>query len=203
MVSLVRMLSTQDTILKQEPIQSSLLPSYKLQPIPASTLLVLQSYTPPDLTRHIRISFQDIGFQGRNLNWYAFIDHVQITKEPLRPTETVAQMLSKQIEKDVVKMMVYRQSLPPEGGLLKIAFNVDTVIKRTPVQSMYLSPNALQPIPAGTELVLLTNKPDAYNMVSLPIEDSHIKFTLKDVEFKGFNQDWYAFVKHVGLQLVG
>lgn len=203
MVSLVRILFTQNTVLKREPIQSSLLPSYQLQPIPAGTLLVLQSYGPPDNTNHIRLSFKDIEFKGSGMNWYAFANHIQITREPLRFVETVEQTLSKQNEKHVVKMTVYRQTLPPQGGLIKLVINLDTVIKRAPVQATFLAANALQKIPAGTELVLLTDKPDALNTVKLPVRDSHLRFTLKDVEFKGFSEDWYAFIQHGGLQLVG
>ncbi|WP_228060446.1 MULTISPECIES: hypothetical protein [unclassified Coleofasciculus] len=197
------MLIIQDTVLKREPIQSSLLPSYQLQEVPAGTLFVLQSYTPPDSTNHIRLSLEDIAIKGSNMNWYAFAKHVQITREPLRPVESVTQMLSQKIEKDVVKMTVYRQTLPLKSGLIKLVFNVDTVIKRAPTQSAYLAPDSMQEIPAGTELMLLTDKPDAYNTVKLPIRDSHIRFTLKDLELKGFQQDWYAFNQHVGLQLVG
>ncbi|HAG82266.1 MAG TPA: hypothetical protein DCL61_14130 [Cyanobacteria bacterium UBA12227] len=203
MASLVRILFTQDTALKQEPIQSSLLPSNKLQKVPAGTLLVLQSYSPPDNTNHIRLSLQDIEFKGTSRNWYAFTDHVYITKELVKPVETVDQTLAKQSEKDFVKMTVYRSTLPPQGGLIKLVFKVDTVIKRSPVQANLLNANSMQQIPAGTQLVLLTEKPDTLNTVKLPIKDSHVKFTLKDIEFKGFSQDWYVFIQHAGLQLIG
>ena len=96
-----------------------------------------------------------------------------------------------------------RHICPPQTGLIKLVANVATVIKRAPVQSNLLSANSMQQIPAGTELVVLTNQPDAYNTVRLPIKDAHIRFTLKDLEFKGFSQDWYVFIQHVGLQLVG
>lgn len=203
MVSLARILFTQDTTVKQEPIQSSLLPSNKLQKVPAGTLLVLQSYSPPDATNHIRFSLQDLEFKGTNKNWYAFADHIQITKQPLKPVETVAQTLAKQTDKDAVKMTVYRSNIPPQSGLIKLVFQVDTLIKRAPVQSNLLSNNSIQQIPAGTELVLLTDKPDSLNTVKLPIKDSHLRFTLKDIEFKGFSPDWYVFIQHVGLQLIG
>ncbi|HBB34005.1 MAG TPA: hypothetical protein DDZ80_18425 [Cyanobacteria bacterium UBA8803] len=203
MASLVRIRFKQDTTLKQEPIQSHLLPSNKRQEIPGGTLLVLQSYAPPDSTNHIRLSLEDLQFKGTSKNWYAFTEHIQITKEPIKPVETIAQTLTKQGGKNVVKINVYRQTLPPKGGLIKLVFNQETIIKRAPVQSQLLTDDAKQQIPAGTQLVLLTDKPDVDKKIALSIKESHLQFSLMDLEVKGFSQDWYVFIQHVGLKVIG
>lgn len=202
MVAIVRLLFTHDTFLKQQPIQSSQLPDYQLQKVPVGTFLVLQSYGMAS-NNHIRLSFKDIEFKGVGRNWFAYNDHVSIWREPFRPVETVDAKLAKQVEKNIVKISLPWQPFPTQSSLLKIVFNVDTVIKRAPVPSQFLSEASRQEIPAGTELVLLTNKPDFNNQMQLPIEDAHIKFTLKDIEFKGFSRDWYGYVKHVGIQPIG
>jgi hypothetical protein len=202
MVSLARILFKQETFLKQEPVQANQLPSHKLQKIPVGTLLVLQSYTAPS-NNHIKLSLKDVQFKGLSMNWYAYAEHVAIIKDPLSTAETVDAMLGKQQEKDGVKIIVNKQTAPAQTSLLKLVFNVDTAIKRQPVPLDNLNEDSKQKIPAGTEFILLTNKPDINNSIKLPIKDSHVKFTLKDIEFKGFNKDWYVFVKHVGIQRIG
>lgn len=197
MANLVRILFKQDTVLKQSPVEASTLPSNKRQKIPVGTLLVLQSYADPSANKnHFRLSLKDVAFHGLSTNWYAFAEHAEITNQPLSTVQTVNDLVSKQQAKDVVTV-----SAP--GGFLKLVFNVDTVIKRAPVAAELLSKSSMQEIPAGTELVLLTSKPDVNKNIKFSLKDSHIKFSLKDVEFNGFNQDWYVFIKHVGIQRLG
>lgn len=204
MASIARLLVKQNTVLKLEPVQASLLPSSKLQNVSVGTQLVLQSFgETADNDNHIRISLKDIAFKGFGTNWYAYEPHVEVVRDSFKPVQPVSDVLSKQSEKNVVKISVSKPTSPGQGGLLKLVFNVDTVIKRAPVESRFLDEKSLQKIPAGTELVLLTNNPDANNVVKLPIQDSHVKFSLKDIEFKGFSKDWFAFVQHVGIQKVG
>lgn len=201
---LVRMLFKQDTYLKQDTLPSSQLPSNKLQKIPAGTLLVVQSYGEA-ANNHFRISLKDIDFKGLTGNWHAFKGHVEIVNKPLTRVKTIKQSSIEQTTKDVVEILAFinRQTAPAQGGFVKLVFNQDTVIKRQPVEARFLNVNAIQSIPAGTELVLLTNKPNERNSIRFPIESSHMKFTLKDIEFKGFYQDWYVFDEHAGIQLNG
>ncbi len=202
-MTLNRIVFNQDSTIKQEPIQASELPSTKRQNISAGTTLVLQSYSiPPGSNDHYKIGLQKIQLKGFN-NWFAFSEHVQIIQEAIVPVTTVEAVIAKQTQKDVVNITVNRASLGVQQGFLKLVFNVDTFIKRRPIDSSVLNDQSKQLIPAGTELVLATSLPDANNIVKLAVQDSHVKFTLKDIEIKGFSQDWFAFVKHVGIQRVG
>ncbi|MBF2067191.1 MAG: hypothetical protein IGS39_22660 [Calothrix sp. C42_A2020_038] len=192
-----------DTTIKQEPIQSSQLPSNRLQNIPAGTTFVIQSYSlPPGNNNHYKITLQSIQFKGFS-NWFAFADHVQIIQEPIIPATTVEAVIARQTDKNAVRITVDRNTLGQQQGFLKLVFNVDTFIKRRPVDSNVLNDQSKQLIPAGTELVLATSLPDNTNTVRLPIQDSHVRFSLYNVEIKGFSQDWYAFIGHVGIQRVG
>jgi hypothetical protein len=204
MTTLTRIVFLQDTVLKQQPIQSSQLPSNQRQNIPAGTVFVLQSYAvssrSPD---HYRLTFQDIQFKNFTGNWYAFASHVDIIQEPLNAVPTVDAILATQQDKSAVIIIVDRQTVGDQQGFLKLVFNVNSIIKRKPVDSKFLNEQSKQSIPAGTELILLTSKPDINNIVRFAIEQGHVKFNLENVEFKGFSQDWYAFTKHVGIQRVG
>lgn len=202
MPDLYRLLCKQDTYLKQEPIQASELPISKLQKISAGTQLVLQSYTSPDVTKHYKISLDSLQFKGFSMNWYVFVDHVSINKYPFYPIQTIEKLLSTQTDKDVANIYVEQLPAYHQQGFLKLVFNVDTVIKRQPVASGYLNDESKQNIPAGTELILYTNQPDANRLVKFTIKDGHAKVTFKDVGFKGFSNDWYVFIKHTGIQRV-
>lgn len=198
-----RMLFIQDSVIKQQPIQANQLPSNRRQNVPLGTLLVLQSYNVPSATPdHFRIGLKNLQIKGF-ANWFAFADHVRILEEAFTPITTVEAMVAKQTEKNVVRITADRNIIGNQQDFLKIVFNQDTVVKRKPVDSTLLNDQSKQTIPAGTELVLLTSSPDTNNIVRLPIEDGHVKFTLKDMELKGFSRDWYAFNKHVGIQLLG
>ncbi len=202
-MALNRIVFIQDSTIKQEPIQASELPSTKRQNISAGTTLVLQSYSiPPGSNDHYKIGLQKIQLKGFS-NWFAFSEHVQIIQEAIVPATTVEAVIAKQTQKDVANITVNRASLGVQQGFLKLVFNVDTFIKRRPIDSSVLNDQSKQLIPAGTELVLATSLPDANNIVKLAVQDSHVKFTLKDIEIKGFSQDWFVFVKHVGIQRVG
>ena len=205
MASLTRILFKRDTILKREVIQASDLPSNKRQSVPVGTLLVIQSYGPPASNQdHYRLTFEKLQFKGFNSDWYAYSRDAEITQKALSAVTTVDAMVSKQTEKNLIKVPVDKTTIGNQQGFLKMVFNVDTVIKREPVDdSSVLNDQSKQVIPAGTELVLLTDKPDASNVVKLPIDRNHVKFALKDLEFKGFSKDWYAFTKHVGIQRIG
>lgn len=196
MATKVRLIAKQDTFLKQSPVQASELPSNKLQKLPAGTALVLQAYTGPDSTGQYILNLEDIKFDGISTNWYVFPGHVEIRQGAISAVQTVSDLLSKQSAKDVVTVQT-------KGRLLKMVFNVETVIKRKPVDASVLNDDSKQVIPAGTELVLSTLKPDASKNVKFSIQDSHVKFNLKDLEFKGFTVDWYVFIKHVGIQPLG
>ncbi|MEW6494531.1 MAG: hypothetical protein AB1589_18740 [Cyanobacteriota bacterium] len=204
MANLVGILFKQDTIIKKSPVSSSELPSNQKQNIPAGTFLILQSYGDPSANdNHYKLSFKDIQFKGSSMNWYAFAPHVQINQQPLKSVQSVSDVVSKQTEKNVVKIIVDKKTVPAQGSFLKLVFNTDTIIKLEAVDAKFLNDNSKQAIPAGTELVLVTEKPDANNAVKLPIDNSHVKVTFKDIEFKGFSQNWYAFMGHVGIQRLG
>jgi hypothetical protein len=198
-----RIVFVQKSVMKQKPVQSNQLPSNQLQDIPAGTTLVLQSYSiPPGSNDHYKITLDDIQFKGFS-NWFAFANHVQITQEAIIPETSVEAVIAKQTDKTVAKISVDRNTLGVQQGFLKLVFNVDTFIKRQPIDSSVLNEQSKQLIPAGTELILATSLPDNNNIVKFTIQDNHVKFNLFNVEIKGFSQDWYAFVKHVGIQRVG
>jgi len=197
MTNPVRIFFTRNTVIKQKPIQSSQLPSYLKQNIPAGTLLVLQSYgTEGD---HIKFSLKELEFKGYRSNWYAYEPHVAIIKEPLRYVKTISETVPAPYDNNSITLTVSWGNIWYQQGLVKLITNIDTVIKQKPIDSRWLDESFKQDIPAGTELVMLTNKPDFYNRVTFPIEDWHVKFALKDIEFKGFGWNWYAYVEHVGV----
>ncbi len=204
MPNIIGILFKQETLLKQSTDDSSTLPSNQKQKIPAGTLLILQSYGDPSVNNnHYKISLKSLQIKGYSMNWYVFASHAQIVQQPLKPIQTVGDVVGKQTEKNVAKIVVDKKSVPAVGSFLKLVFNVDTVIKRRPTDAQFLDEKFKQSIPAGTELVLATSKPDANNVVKFPIEDSHVKVTFQDIELKGFNQDWYVFMGHVGIQRLG
>jgi hypothetical protein len=195
MPNIAGVLVLQDTVLKRQPVDSGGLPSNEKQNVPAGTYLVLQSYADPS-NNHYRVNLEDLQIKGFSTNWYIFSQHVQIVKRSFSPIKSIGDVVAGQSKQDGV-------TVPASANLQKLVFNVDTVIKRKPVDSAVLNDQSKQLIPAGTELIIVTNNPDVNNNVRLPIQDSHLKFTLKTLEIKGFTQDWYVFIKHVGLQRVG
>ncbi|AOX00266.1 hypothetical protein BJP34_13100 [Moorena producens PAL-8-15-08-1] len=202
MANVLRLLFKQDSYLKQEPIQSSQLPDNKRQMIPAGTILVLRYYG-QESGNHLKLGLKDIAFKGFSGDWYAFEDHVAIMMESLQPVETVSNVVSKQEDKTAFNIPIYQNTLLNQPVLLNLFFNQDTVIKRAPVQSSMLNEASKQEIPAGTELVIVTDQANADNTVKFTVEENHVKFSLKDLEFKGFSEDWYAFAGHVGIQGMG
>ncbi|BBD58870.1 hypothetical protein NIES2109_16490 [Nostoc sp. HK-01] len=203
MATLNRVLFIQDTVLKQEPVQSNQLPSTKQQSIPLGTLLVLKSYELPiNNSDHYKLFLEDIQFKGFSSNWFAFGKHAKIIQDEITPVTSISAIATKQQAKDNVKVTVDRQSVGNQTGFLKLVFNAETIIKRQPVDSKVLNDPSKQIIPAGTELILSTDKPDTNNSVKFSIQDNHLKFNLKDIEFKGFSKDWYVFTQHVGIQRV-
>jgi hypothetical protein len=203
MATLNRVLFIQDTVIKQEPVQASQLPSTKQQSIPIGTILVVKSYeVPASNSDHYKFALEDIQFKGFSSNWFAFGKHVKVIQDAINPVTTIQAIATQQKAKDTVKITVDRQSVGNQQGFLKLVFNADTIIKRQPVDSKVLNEQSKQVIPAGTELILLTDKPDTNNIVKFTLQDNHVKFNLKDIEFKGFLKDWYVFTQHVGIQRV-
>ncbi|MBD2439641.1 hypothetical protein [Nostoc sp. FACHB-110] len=203
MATLNRILFIQDTVIKQEPVQSSQLPSTKQQNIPIGTLLVLNDYEiPANHADHYRFALDDIQIKGFSSNWYAFAQHVKIIQDAVNPITNIQAIATQQKAKDAVKITVDRQSVGDTKGFLKLVFNTDTIIKRQPVDSKVLNDQSKQKIPAGTELILLTDKPDTNNIVKFALQDNHLKFNLKDIEFRGFSKDWFVFTQHIGIQRV-
>ncbi|NET03214.1 MAG: hypothetical protein F6K16_00460 [Symploca sp. SIO2B6] len=200
MADSTRLFFKQDTVLKQEPVQSSMLPSNKIQKVPQGTLLVLDSYERP-ANSHIRISLKNLKFKGLRMNWYAFEGHVAIVQEQIQAVDSISKSISKQQEKNTLKVTTYSNS--DQECPLKLIINTDTMLKRAPVDSRYLSEDSIQKIPVGTELVIMGQKPKADKILELPIDDSHFKFSLKDLEFNGFSEDWYVYVEHAGVQILG
>lgn len=201
----VRILFKQNTVLKQRPLQSSQLANFELQKIPVGTILVLQSYSvPANNADHYKIGLSKIQFpigSGSSSNWYVYAPHVQILDQPPIPVATIKQLVDQQQAKNVVRISADKQIIGNQQGFLKLVVNRDTVIKRDAVSSDILAPGAKQDIPAGTELILATNPPNANNFVEFPLDRSHVKFNLKDVALKGF-YNWFVFIEHVGIGLV-
>ena len=203
MADVVGILFKQNTLIKQSPVDSSQLPSTQQQNVPVGTFLILQAYSDPATNNnHYKLSLKNIQFKGYN-TWYAFAPHVQLVQQALRPAQTIIEVVAKQTEKNVAKIIVDKKTVPAQGSFLKLVFNIDTIIKRKPVDSQFLNDDSKQTIPAGTELVLVTERPDANNFVKFPIEDNHVKVTFRDIEFKGFSQNWYVFISHAGIQRLG
>ncbi len=71
---------------------------------------------------------------------------------------------------------------------VRLHFLRDTFLKQSTAQSSTLPDSQKQMIPQGTTLVIL-----AY-LTGQP--ENHIKITLKDIAFKGFNS-WYVYADHV------
>jgi len=200
MTTLNRILFKQDTTIKQEPVQSSQLPSNKQQEIPTGTILVLKSYEiPASNSDHYKFALEDIQFKGFSSNWFAFVKHAKIIQDAITPVTNIHAIATKQQAKNTVNITVDRQSVGNQQGFLKLVFNADTIIKRQPVDSKVLNDQSKQVIPAGTELILLTDNPDTNNIVKFALQDSHVKFSLKDIEFKGFSKDWFVFTQHVSI----
>lgn len=204
MPNIIGILFKQDTFIKQSTDDSSELPSDQKQKVAAGTLLILQSYGDPSVNdNHYKISLKSLQIKGSSMNLYVFAPHAKIVQQPLKAVQTVGDVVAKQTDKNVAKIVVDRTSVPAQGSFLKLVFNTDTVIKRRPTDAQFLDEKFKQSIPAGTELVLATSKPDANNVVKFPIEDSHVKVSFQSLELKGFSQDWYVFMGHVGIQRLG
>ncbi len=211
---LVRAFFKTDTTIKQKLAQSSDLPASQIQKIPRGSLLVLQSFASPS-SNHVKISFTSLDFQNFTGNWFAFTgsvlqttpngeiftQEVDIIKQPLVAVKSIDQRLSTQSQKNVVNISANQQAIGNQQGFLKIVFNTDTFIKRQPVPAGDLQSNLVQAVPAGTELILSTNLPSTSNVVSFPINNGHVQFNLKDILLNGFGQNWFAFTKHVGIEL--
>lgn len=202
MTSATRLVFFQDSVLKQEPVPVNQLPSYKRQNIPAGTILVLQSYTVNITQDHHRITLKNLQFDSFS-SWYVFARHVDIIFDRITPIESIDTLANEQQNNKEVKIFVERGSLGTQQGFLKLVVNVDTVLKREPVDSAVLKDEFKQSIPAGTELILSTSQPDVNNTVKFPLVSNHVRFSLKDLDFKGFSSNWYAFDKHVGIDRVG
>lgn len=193
---------TQDTIIKQKPAPANTLPNYETQAISKGTVLVVNSIDQPaNANQHYRFSLKYITFQQFSDNWYVYVPHSQILNESVVSVPSITQLIASQANKNVVQIKVNSQS-----SLAKLVFNIDTYIKRAPVLADILVDNALQLIPAGTELVL-ANKPDVNNTIQLPIEGlkgafNHVRVSLKGIDIKGYDDDWYVFADHVGLQQI-
>ena len=211
---LVRAFFKRDTTIKQKLAQSTDLPASQIQKIPRGSLLVLQSFASPS-SNHVKVSFTSLDFQNFTGSWYAFTgsvlqttpngeiftQEVDIIKQPLVAVKTIDQRLSTQSQKNVVNISANQQAIGNQQGFLKIIFNTDTFIKRQPVPAEDLQSNLVQAVPAGTELILSTNLPTTSNVVSFPINNSHVQFSLKDIALNGFSQNWFAYSKHVGIEL--
>jgi hypothetical protein len=199
MANPVRMLFKQDTVIKQSAIDSNLLTNDQKQNVPVGTLLVLQAYSDPaQSSNHYKFTLSNLQIKGYN-TWYAFAPHVRILQESLTTVQSVSDLVAKQTEKNVAKIYVGVVPTTQQTSFLKLALNVDTIIKRSPVDSQLLADQSKQTVPAGTQLVLLHNRADASNLVNFPIQDGHIKVSFKDLQFKGHSQDWFVFAKHVGI----
>ena len=113
MSNVVGILFKQNTVIKQSTGASDQLPSNQRQNVPVGTFLILQSYSDPPIDNHYKISLKNLQFKGYN-TWYAYAPHVQVSQQPLRPRQTVAEVVSKQTEKNVAKIIVDKNTVPAQ-----------------------------------------------------------------------------------------
>lgn len=64
-----------DTVLKQQPLQSSKLSDDQKQPVQAGTIFEIQSYAP--VSDHLKVTLKNQNIQGKN-TWYAYQRHAAI-----------------------------------------------------------------------------------------------------------------------------
>jgi hypothetical protein len=159
-----------DTLFKREPIQSVELTSAELYVVEAGTTFPLQSYAYRtdlgDFNGHIKFALEDREIRGFN-TWFVYEGHAEVLANG---------------------KVVYSQ-VEHEGPQI-VRIIRDTLLKREPVQSVTLPPEARVPVEAGTELDILAyayaDDGGDYN--------NHIKFTLarKADYINGFNT-WFVF----------
>ncbi|WP_407890072.1 hypothetical protein [Scytonema sp. NUACC26] len=151
---------------------------------------------------HHRITLKNLRFKGFT-SWYVFAPHVDIFSDEFFPIQTVGDIAAEQQNNKEVKIFVDRDSVGNQRNFLKIVVNTETVFKREPVDSSILKDEFKQIIPAGTELVLTTGRPDGSGAVRFPMVKNHVRFSLQSLDIKGFSSNWYAYEEHVGIDRLG
>lgn len=161
---------TQDTLLKQDPVQSSELPPARLYAVDQGTTFELQSYAYGTETRdfngHIKVALADQKPQGFN-TWYVYEKHAEVL-----------------FNGKVVYPLVEHE----QPQLLRIIR--DTVVKQRPIQSVELPPEDRVSIEAGTEFEL-----NSYAYADDQGDfNNHIKFAIADqANFINGLSTWFVF----------
>ncbi len=159
-----------DTVFKREPVQAVELSPAELYEVKAGTTFPLQSYAfgtdQRDFNGHIKFALENREIRGFN-SWYVYEGHGEVLANG---------------------RVVYSQVEHEEPQYVRIIR--DTLLKRQPVQSSELPPEARVPVEGGTELSIL-----AYAYADEDGDfNNHIKFTLARQEdfINGFNT-WFVF----------
>ncbi|MGB3496014.1 MAG: D-Ala-D-Ala carboxypeptidase family metallohydrolase [Elainellaceae cyanobacterium] len=174
--------TTQDTIFKRRPVQSSLLSSSEVYAVSRGQQLFLHSYAYSDnqggFDSHIKVA---IRYEQDYLNdlssWFVYDRHgyVEYDDQVVYPSED------------------------PNIPVLRV--KQDTVFKRRPLQSSLLPADELYRVPQGT-----TWKLNSYAYQDSSGNDffNHVKFALKypKDEINGFNT-WYVYSPHMQVEVAG
>jgi hypothetical protein len=159
-----------DTYFKREPAQAVELSPSELYRVRAGTNFPLQSYAYgtdlADFNGHIKFTLENREINGFN-TWFIYEGHAEVLANG---------------------KVVYSQVEHEKPQVVRIIR--DTLLKREPVQSVELPPEARVPVEAGTELNIL-----AYGYADDEGDfNNHIKFTLARQEdyINDFNT-WFVF----------
>jgi hypothetical protein len=159
-----------DTYFKREPLQAVELSASELYSVKAGTTFPLQSYAYGtdlgDFNGHIKFTLENREIRGFN-TWFVYEGHAEVLASG---------------------KVVYSQVEHENPQFVRVIR--DTLLKREPVQSVELPPEARVPIEAGTELDIL-----AYAYADDEGDfNNHIKFTLaRETDYiNGFNT-WFVF----------
>jgi hypothetical protein len=174
--------TTQDTIFKRRPAQSTALPPEELAPVEGDTKYFLHSYAFADnqgnFANHVKVTlrYEQDYINGLN-TWFVYEGHCYV-----------------EYDGEVV--------YPLEGAstpILRVTQN--TVFKRLPVQSSELPPDQVFQVRPGQTWRLQSY---AYRDINGGNFNNHIKFAFKYPKdaINGFNT-WYAFNQHVQIEMDG
>ena len=167
---------TRDTIFKQSPIASSLLPGSQKQNVLKGNKFELHSYAFQDagggFSSHIKISLKNEADYLNGLSqWFVYDQHAYVEYDG---------------------KIVY-----PQSPMLQVTQN--TVLKRRPVSSSQLANNEKFSSRAGTQIPLHSW---AYRDANGKGFNSHIKFAIRyEKDFVQQLSTWYAYDRHAQIVL--
>jgi hypothetical protein len=167
---------TRNTIFKQSPIASTLLPGSQKHDVPQGSRFELNSYAFQDaggsFSSHIKISLKHEGDYLNGLSqWFVYDQHAYVEYDG---------------------KIVY-----PQSPMLQVTQN--TLLKRRPVDSRQLGNNEKFSSRAGTQIPLHSW---AYRDANGRSFNSHIKFAIRyEKDFVQQLSTWYAYDRHAQIVL--